>query len=120
MPTPQFYPALNKLVSSDKLPEPFKTIVESISSKLFYKAYYVEKSLYGEVAYHHIVLVFNKEIGFNLFGGEEGFEILFNPASAENTTELPLAIYYNLPILKYIRKIKMEDLNSVDNIKTTF
>lgn len=115
MPTPQFYPALNKLVSSDKLPEPFKAIVENISDKLFYKAYYVEKSLYGEAAYHHIILVFNKEIGFNLFGGEEGFEILFNPGSLENTTELPLAIYYNLPILKYIRQVKMENLNSVED-----
>lgn len=115
MPTPQFYPALNKLISSDSLPEPIKFIVESVSNKLFYKAYYTEKSIHGEAAYHHIILVFNKEIGFNLFGGEDGFEILFNPGSTENTTELPLSIYHNLPILKYVRQVKMEDLNSVED-----
>lgn len=115
MPAPLFYPALNKLVSSEKLLEPFKAIVENISSKLFYKAYYTDKSLYGEAAYHHIILVFKKEIGFNLFGGEEGFEILFNPSSVGETTELPLSIYYNLPIVKYIRQVKMENLNSVED-----
>ncbi|MBC8756564.1 hypothetical protein H2O64_17970 [Kordia sp. YSTF-M3] len=115
MPTPQFYPALSKLIRSDKLPEPIKSVVDNTTDKLFYKTYYVEKSIYGETAYHHIVLVFNKEIGFNLFGGEEGFELLFNPGSATNTTELPLAIYYNLPIVKYIKKIQLGDLNSVED-----
>ena len=115
MPTPQFYPALSKLIRSDKLPEPIKSVVDNTTDKLFYKTYYVEKSLYGETAYHHIVLVFNKEIGFNLFGGEEGFELLFNPGSAENTTELPLAIYYNLPIVKYIKQIQLGDLNSIED-----
>ena len=114
MPAPQFYPALNKLISSENVPEPIKSGIDSLFSKLFYKSYYVEKSVYGDTAYHHLVLVFNK-IGFNLFGGDDGFEIIFNPGSAANTTEIPVSLYYNLPILKYVRKIKLEDLNSVED-----
>lgn len=112
MLTPEFYPALNKLISSDSLPEPIKSAIDSVFSKLFYKTYYVEKSVNGDAAYHHLILIFD-EVGFNLFGGEDGFEIIFNPGSASGTTELPISIYYNLPILKYVRKIKLENLSSV-------
>lgn len=113
MSAPEFYPALNRLISTDRLPEPIKTAVDAVSNKLFYKSYYVEKSIYGESAYHHIVLVFNSEVGLNLFGGEEGFKLLFNPGSTPGTTEIPLSIYYNLPILKYIRQIRLDSLSSV-------
>lgn len=66
MPVPQFYPALNKLISSENVPEPIKSGIDNLFSKLFYKSYYVEKSVYGDTAYHHLVLVFNK-VGFNLW-----------------------------------------------------
>lgn len=116
MSAPQFYPALNRLISTDRLPEPIKTAVDAVSNKLFYKSYYVEKSVYGESAYHHIVLVFNSEVGLNLSGGEEdGFKLLFNPGSISGTIEIPLAIYYNLPILKYIRQIKLDQLSTVED-----
>lgn len=72
MSAPQFYPALNKLVSTDNLPELIKSTVDTVSNKLFYKTYYVEKSIYGEAAYHHIVLIFNTDIGLNLIGGGAG------------------------------------------------
>jgi len=88
MATSKFYPALNNIVKIDQIPEVARSFVEKNLDKLFYKTYYVEKSIYGDTAYHNIVLVFNKEIGFNLFGGEEGFEILFNPGTTVNTTEL--------------------------------
>lgn len=115
MSAPQFYPALNRLISTDRLPEPVKTAVDAVSNKLFYKSYYVEKSVYGESAYHHIVMVFNSEVGLNFFGGEEGFQLLFNPGSTPGTTEIPIAIYYNLPILKYVRKIHLDQLNSLQD-----
>lgn len=114
MPAPQFYPALNKLISSDQLPAPIKSGVDSIFSKLFYKSYYVEKSVYGDTAYHHLVLIFDK-VGFNLFGGDDGFEIIFNPGEAANTTEIPISLYYNLPIAKYVREIKLENLSTVED-----
>lgn len=114
MPAPQFYPALNKLVSSEKLPEPIKSVVDQVSNKLFYKSYYVDKSMYGEAAFHHIVLVFKDGLGFTLFGGEEGFEVIFNPDVIGNSV-LPISIYYNLPILKYIRRLKLEDLSSIED-----
>jgi len=113
MSAPQFYPALKNLIDMGSLPEPIKTAVDSVSNRLFYKSYYVEKSVYGESAYHHIVLVFNSEIGLNLFGTEDGPKLLFNPGSISNTVEIPLAIYYNLPILKYVRQIKLNNLSSV-------
>jgi hypothetical protein len=114
MPTPQFYPALNKLISSDNIPEPIKSGIDSFFSKLFYKSYYVEKSVYGDVAFHHLVLVFNK-VGFNLFGGDDGMEIIFNPGEDADTTEIPISLYYNLPIQKYVRKIKLQDLSTVED-----
>jgi hypothetical protein len=113
MPAPQFYPALNKLISSENVPEPIKSGIDSLFSKLFYKSYYVEKSVYGDTAYHHLVLVFNK-VGFNLFGGEDGMEIIFNPGEMAETTEIPISLYYNLPIVKYVRKIKLDDLSSAE------
>lgn len=113
MAAPQFYPALNKLISTGRLPEPVKTAVDTVSNKLFYKSYYVEKSVYGESAYHHIVLVLNSEVGLNFFGGEDGFKLLFNPGSVSGTTEIPLSIYYSLPILKYVRQIRLDSLSSV-------
>lgn len=114
MPAPQFYPALNKLISSENVPEPIKSGIDSLFSKLFYKSYYVEKSVYGEVAYHHLVLVFNK-YGFNLFGGDDGMEILFNPGEVADTTEIPISLYYNLPIQKYVREIKLQNLSTVED-----
>lgn len=114
MSNSEFYPSLNKLVSLDKLPAPIKSGVDSLFSKLFYKSYYVEKNLYGDTAYHHLVLIFDK-VGFNLFGGDDGFEIIFNPGSDSNTTELPISIYYNVPILKYVQKIKLEDLSTIED-----
>ncbi len=122
MPTPQFYPALIKqnssdaygLLSSEKFPEPLKSAVDQVSNSLFYKSYYVDKSIYGEAAFHHIVLVFKNGLGFNLFGGEEGFEIIFNPDGTGNS-ELPISIYYNLPIIKYVRRVKLEDLSSIED-----
>lgn len=115
MSAPQFYPALNKLVSTDNLPELIKSTVDTVSNKLFYKTYYVEKSIYGEAAYHHIVLIFNTDIGLNLIGGENGFRLLFNHGSTSGTTEIPIAIYYNLPILKYVRQIHLDQLNSLQD-----
>lgn len=114
MSNSEFYPSLNKLVSLDKLPAPIKSGVDSLFSKLFYKSYYVEKNLYGDTSYHHLVLIFDK-VGFNLFGGDDGIEIIFNPGSEANTTELPISIYYNIPILKYVQKIKLEDLSTVED-----
>lgn len=114
MPTPQFYPALNKLISSDNVPEPIKSGIDSLFNKLFYKSYYVEKSVYGDVAYHHLVLVFNK-VGFNLFGGDDGLEIIFNPGEIADTTEIPISLYYNLPVQKYVRKIKLQNLSTVED-----
>ncbi len=112
MATSKFYPALNNIVKIDQIPEVARSFVEKNLDKLFYKTYYVEKSIYGDTAYHNIVLVFNKEIGFNLFGGEEGFEILFNPGTTVNTTELSLSLYYNLPILKHARGLNISNLGS--------
>lgn len=112
MAAPQFYPALNKLIITGRLPEPVKTAVDTVSNKLFYRSYYVEKSVYGESAYHHIVLVLNSEVGLNFFGDEDGFKLLFNPGSVPVTTEIPLSIYYSLPILKYVRQIRLDSLSS--------
>jgi len=114
MPKPEFYPAINKLISPENLPEPIKSGVDNLFSKLFYKSYYVEKNLDGDTAYHHLVLIFDK-VGFNLFGGDNGFEIIFNPGSASNTTELPISLYYNIPILKYVKNKKLEDVSSVSD-----
>jgi len=41
MPTTQFYPALNKLVGSENIPEPIKSGVDGLFSRQFYKSYYV-------------------------------------------------------------------------------
>ena len=113
MPTIQHYPALRTLINFDKLPEFLKSSLSGVANKIFYKSYYVEKSLYGDVAYHHIIIVLNNEVGLNFFGGEDGFELLFNPGSVAGTTEIPFTIYYNLPIVKYVRQVRLEDLNSV-------
>ncbi|MCG2419045.1 hypothetical protein K8089_08420 [Aequorivita sp. F47161] len=115
MAAPQFYPALNNLIRPEKLPEPLETAFSTITNKLFYKTYYVEKSVYGDSAYHHLVLLINAQVGLNLFGGEDGFQLLLNPGTASGTTEIPISIYYNLPILKYIRKVKLENLSSVED-----
>lgn len=109
---PQYYPALNKLIQVDKIPEPLKQPITTIVNKLFYKGYYVERSVDGDVAYYNITIVINAEVGVNLFGGEEGFELLFNPGITAGTTEIPLALYYNLPILKYVKKITTAQLSS--------
>ena len=109
---PQYYPALNKLIQVDKIPEPLKQPITNIVNKLFYKGYYVERSVDGDVAYYNIIIVINAEVGLNLFGGEEGFELLFNPGTTVGTTEIPVALYYNLPILKYIKKVSTSQLSS--------
>lgn len=113
---PQYYPALKKLVKTEKVPEPFKTALIRVIDKLFYKGYYVDKSVHGDTAFYNIVIVINKDVGFNLFGGEEGFEILINPGSTNGTTEIPVALYYNLPILKYIRAISTQQLDEPKNL----
>ena len=107
-----FFPALSKLVPSERLPGFVQPVFSSISDKVFYKSYQVEKSINGDTAYHNIVLVFNTEIGLNLFGGEDGFELLLNPGTTANTTELPLSLYYNLPILKYVNGVSVQQLST--------
>lgn len=114
MPVSQYYPALTSLVPSDRIPEPIKSLVDAITSKLFYKSYYAEKSVYGDTAYHHLVLVFNK-MGLNLFGGDDGFEIIFNPSEAGDITELPISVYYSLPAVKYIRRIQLQEISTVED-----
>lgn len=109
---PQYYPALNKLIQVDKIPESLQQPITNILNKLFYKGYYVEKSQDGDVAYYNLTVVINSEVGLNLFGGEEGFELLFNPGTATDTTEIPLSLYYNLPILRYIKTISISDLST--------
>ena len=42
-------------------------------------------------------------------------EIIFNPGSVADTTEIPISLYYNLPIVKYVRKIKLDNLSSVED-----
>lgn len=115
MPTPQFYPTLASLVDADRLPEPIKTSIENILERLFYKTYYTERSSDGAAAYHYVRLVFQREVGLNLLGGEEGFELLFNPGSTAGTTEVPISIYYNLPILRYVKQVRAADLNSIED-----
>lgn len=107
-----FFPALNKLIPNEKLPGFIQPVFSSVSDKIFYKSYQVEKSILGDTAYHNIVLVFNTEIGLNLFGGEDGFELLLNPGSTANTTELPIGVYYNLPILKYLNGVTVQQLST--------
>ncbi len=115
MPAPQFYPALNNLIRPETLPEPLKTAFGTLTNKLFYKTYYVEKSVYGDTAYHHLVLLINTQVGFNLFGGDDGFQLLLNPGTTPGTTEIPISIYYNLPILKYIRKVQLQNLSTIED-----
>jgi len=109
---PEYYPSLNNLIETNKIPEPLKTPITNIIDKLFYKGYYVERSKLGDIGYYNITIVIGNEIGLNLFGGEEGFELLFNPGSVADTTEIPLALYYNLPILKYVNNINVSQLST--------
>lgn len=96
----QYYPALNKLIQVDRIPDPLRTAISESIDKLFYKGYYAEHSVLGDVAYYNLTVVLNSKIGLNIFGGEDNFELLFNPGHITGTTEIPLALYYNLPILK--------------------
>lgn len=44
---PEYYPALNKLIQVDKIPDPLKTAISESIDKLFYKGYYAERSVFG-------------------------------------------------------------------------
>ena len=112
MPQATFYPALKNLIKVDIIPEPIKSGINAITNKLFYKSYYSEKSIHGDIAYHHLIIVINSEVGLNLFGGEDGFKLLFNPGEIANTTEIPVALYYNVPILKYVKQFTTEQLSN--------
>lgn len=115
MPQQKLYPALSTLIQLDSLPEILSNLGEDLLGKVFYKTYYSEKSVYGDVAYHNITLVLDSKTGFNLFGGDDGFQLLFNPGSVNGTTELPIALYYNLPILKYIQEISLQNFDSAED-----
>ncbi len=106
-----FHPSVSSLVNQENVPEFLQNSLNSILSKLFYKSYLVEKSKFGDYSFHRITLVLNKEIGLNLFGGEDGFEILFNPG-ATNTTELPISISFNLPVLRYANRDRINQISS--------
>lgn len=88
---PDYYPALNQLIQVDQIPDPLKSAIAESLDKLFYKGYYAERSQFGDVAYYNLTLVLNSKIGLNLFGGEDNFELLFNPGEVTGTTEIPLA-----------------------------
>ncbi|ALM50114.1 hypothetical protein AMR72_15135 [Flavobacterium psychrophilum] len=75
----------------------------------------MENSVDGSAAYHHIIIVLNGQVGLDLFDGEDGFQLLFNPGTVPQTTEIPLTIYYNLPILKYVRNIQAGNLGTVQD-----
>lgn len=114
MPQQQsLYPALKTLLNTESLQQPFDSFVGTAVDKLFYKNYYAEVSEYGDIAYHRLTLVFSAKLGFNILGGNDGVELLFNPGSLIGTTEIPVSFYYNLPILRYIRKAKLQNLATV-------
>ncbi|TXD82126.1 hypothetical protein ESY86_15785 [Subsaximicrobium wynnwilliamsii] len=115
MPAPQFFPALSNLIGTENLPEPIKSAFDKVSDKLFYKTYYVEKSIYGDTAYHNLVLVLKGNAGINIFGGDDGLQLLFNPGTSANTIEIPIALYYRLPILKYLRRITLNELSTIED-----
>jgi len=111
----QLYPALSTLISAESLPEAVSNFSDALFSKIFYKNYYSEKSIYGDVAYHNLTLVFSSALGFNILGGDDGLQILFNPGSASGTTELPVSFYFNLPILKYINNVSLKNLDTTED-----
>ncbi|WP_113639266.1 hypothetical protein [Nubsella zeaxanthinifaciens] len=114
MPQQQsLYPALKTLLNTESLPQPFDSFVGTAVDKLFYKNYYAEVSEYGDVGYHQLALVFSSKLGFNILGGNEGLELLFNPGSLSGTTEIPVSFCYSLPVLRYIRKAKLQNLATV-------
>lgn len=123
MPQQPLYPSLSTIVSADKLPAPIAQMVSNLTDKLFYKTFYFEKSLYGDVGFYRIVLVFKSDLGFNLFGdneGEDGFQILFNPSSTSGLSELDLSLSYNLPILRYTSKSRIQSLESAQDFFQLF
>lgn len=113
MPEQLLYPSLNTILNVDELPQPFDSVLGGVVNKLFYKNHYAEISQLGDSAYHSLILVFNSKIGFSLFGGTQGLELLFNPGNIEGTTELPISFYYNLPILRYTQNGNLSNLHSV-------
>lgn len=111
-----FYPALNTIIKTENLPEPFQSMLSKIIDKLFYRSLYCEKSNYGDIGYYNLTIVFKSSVGLNLSRGDndDGFEILLNPGTT-GLTELRMAMRYKWPILKYASKSRLSQLNSLED-----
>ncbi|HYG16047.1 MAG TPA: DUF6603 domain-containing protein [Bacteroidia bacterium] len=118
MPQP-FYPSVNQIINTEKIPEPLKTTITNILNKLFYRAYYAETSALGDTQHYNIIIV-TRELGLNLFGGESGFELIVNPGVTNDTSEIQLSFQYNIPILKFIRGINLQELEMPEDYFNLF
>jgi hypothetical protein len=111
-----FFPQVSNIIDQGNLPEPIKDVVNNVFGKLHYKSFYTDHSAKGDTFQYGISLVFN-EVGLNLFGADSGFSIVLNPsAGGLGITEVPLSVYINIPILKYVNDIKLSELNGVQDL----
>ncbi len=108
MPNNKFYPTLSELFSIDQLPDSLGVVkdeAESLLSKIFYKDYIEERSIYGDVAFYKLALLTFGRVGVKIPG--TGMSLLFNPDQSEqNATTLPITVNYNWPVVKYIQEFK--------------
>ena len=108
---PRYIPPLSLLISVNDLPSSLGFVensLNSIFSKLYFKDFYSEGSIHTHEVNYNITIVSFERLGLNI-GGEEGFSLILNPSFVEgNTSEFPMSILYNWPLLNYIRSFDIE------------
>ena len=112
MPSGTFYPSLSTILTVDSLPENLGFLQNGISNfldKLYFRDYQFHKSEKGDSAFYSLVIVSQKRLAIEFPG--TGLSLIFNPSHpglATVTSEFPLSLSYEWPILKYINTFRNE------------
>jgi len=122
MPTAtKHYPSISSILPEGIIPEQLAFIqegVETILKELYYKDFQIQKSAMGDSSWASLSIVSYKRLGFE-FPGTNGLALVINPAiDSQDFTEFPIAVGFQLDILKYNRKFNFA--NFVDNPQGLF
>lgn len=104
----KFYPTLATLIQTDDIPNELDFIkdgIVSIFSTLYFKDFQFTKSKHGDSAFYSLTLVSLQ--GESLGDAASGFALLLNPSDVGTTSEYPITLEYNWPIIRYLKEFDL-------------
>ncbi len=103
-----YYPAITDIVRTDDLPEFlsfFKTGLETIFNKIYYKDYYFSKNNSGSEAFYSLSIVSKTKLSLDLPG--TGISLVLNPDFQDgNISSFPITLYWKWEMLRFVKYFK--------------